>query len=275
MELFLRFSSILSYLSGARKRAGFYGFSFKMPYRGDLHTHKVNYNHHMHISNNFLALIQSLSVASKDPFLKEALMARELILPTIKSDKNDECDILSKLKAHNQEMSRTSKIIILHPGVGDAMPLRRWPLERYLELIRRLSDDPSIFFVIVGVKSKSPNIKITEQLAAHPRVINFIGKTTVRELVGLFNISYLLLSHDSGMVHLASLANINIVALFGPESPLLYRPLDEKCIVIYKNFICSPCVSAYNYKNSPCRMNKCMQAISIEEVFQEIKKVMQ
>jgi len=70
-------------------------------------------------------------------------------------------------------------------------------------------------------------------------------------------------------VHLASLTEINIIALFGPEAPLLYKPLSDKSIILYKDFACSPCLSAYNYRSSACKDNICLRAITVDEVYNQ------
>jgi hypothetical protein len=60
------------------------------------------------------------------------------------------------------------------------------------------------------------------------------------------------------------------VVLFGPETPRLYGPIGDKHKDMYSNFACSPCVSVYNGKNSPCQENRCLIAITPEAVFEEV-----
>jgi len=265
MELFSRFSSILSYLSGAKIRIGFYKYKMEGLYRGDMHTHKVMYNPYLHISKNFITLIDSLGARSDDPPLLKKLPAEsECCLPKVKISNQEVEDIHKRLEAMDNTFERKNRVIVMNFGFDDKINIRKWPVECYLELIQKILKQHNIFIVLVGAK---PTKMIFHE---NERCINLIGKTTIRELISLFNISHVLISHDSGIIHIASLTDIYIIALFGPETPLLYSPLTENKKILYKGLCCSPCLSAYNYRNSICKDNKCMQSISVDEVYNEI-----
>ena len=105
------------------------------------------------------------------------------------------------------------------------------------------------------------------EIAKHERFIDLAGRTSMEDLLDLFSVSDLFISHDSGPVHFASLTRINMVVLFGPETPVCYAPLSPNATVLYSNFACSPCVSAYNHRSSACDNNKCLQAIRVEDVY--------
>lgn len=269
MELFSRFSSILSYLSGAKTRVGFFKGKAKGPYRGNLHTHKVIYNPSIHISRNFDFLVDSFKFSSKNSSLARQQQEKGAFkLPKIYINEQENEKILYKLQAMNSSINKKSKIVIMHIGFKDKIYIRRWPVERYQELIQRVLQDKNVFVVVVGLGS----IERRAELLKHQRCLNLIGKTTIRELLTLFSISQVLISHDSGVVHIASLTDIYIIALFGPETPLLYEPLVENKKIFYKGLTCSPCLSAFNHRNSACKDNKCMQAITVEEIYGIAKK---
>jgi len=274
MELFSRFSSALSYLSGAKIRVGFHRFSAEGLYRGNLQTHKVSYNPYMHISKDFLALVNSLKANSQNvPLLKESITNSETIVPKVKSSEEVKENIFRKLKEFNGQISKESKLIVLNPGINETLPLRKWPIKNYIELSKKLLINPSVFVIIVGVESKVlGNGEVMHQEISNSRFINLIGKTSVKELICLYNISTLLISHDSGAVNLASLTEINIVVLFGPETPSLYAPLTSKKIVLYSNLACSPCITAYNHRHSQCRDNQCLKRITVEEVYKSAER---
>ena len=136
-------------------------------------------------------------------------------------------------------------------------------------LIDRLLEVEDVFVVLAGV-DPAPE---ASALFKNERCLRLIGKTTVEELFALFHVSHVLVSHECGLVQLASLTPIPIIAFFGPETPSLYGPLTEHKTVFYKNFMCSPCLSAFNYRRSVCKDNRCLQAISIDEVYKEILAV--
>ena len=79
-----------------------------------------------------------------------------------------------------------------------------------------------------------------------------------------------MVTNDSGPAHFASLLQLRTVVLFGPETPRLYSPIGNKHKILYANFACSPCVSVYNGKKSPCNDNRCLKAITVDEVLREV-----
>lgn len=273
MELFSRFSSILSYLSKAKMRIGFDKLYLEGLYRGSLRTHRVQYNPYMHISKNFLALVLAIDKNSKEiPLLKAPLLNYETVVPKVNSDKEAIEKIWHKLKQINPHIKESVKIVILNPGFNEALPLRRWPIENYIDLANKLMNDKEVFVILIGIGPHMGAEKMIKGLAINSQLINLVGKTDIRELIDLYNISCLLISHDSGAVNLASLSAINIIVLFGPETPVLYAPLNPNKAILYKKYYCSPCLSAYNHRRSECIDNKCMQSILIDDVYTEAKK---
>ncbi len=75
------------------------------------------------------------------------------------------------------------------------------------------------------------------------------------------------MTNDSGPAHFASLTPIHVVTLFGPETPRLFAALTARNTPLWSGVACSPCVNAYNNRQSPCRNNVCMQQITVDEVF--------
>ena len=75
------------------------------------------------------------------------------------------------------------------------------------------------------------------------------------------------MTNDSGPAHFASLTPAHVVTLFGPETPRLFAARTPRNVALYAGVACSPCVNAYNNRQSPCRNNVCMQQITVDEVF--------
>jgi len=268
-ELFSRFTSILVYLSRAKNRVGFYKFSMEGLYRSDVYSHKVSYNPYMHISRNFLNLIYSLKESTRElPLLKRSVADKITEVPKKIFNNEQKKLILAKLKTVNNKISEASKLIILNFGIGDYLPLRNWPLENYFKLSEELLKRDDVFIILIGVKFAKGQKEHIKDLLEHERCVDLIGKTSVEEVVDICCVSRLLISHDSGMANLASLTAINTIVMFGPETPVLYAPLNSNMEIIYKNFSCSPCFSAYNHRKSVCRDNLCLQAISVDEVYE-------
>ncbi len=273
LELFARCTAILSYLSGAKKRVGFYQYHQEGLYTGNLQTHKVLYNPHIHIAYNLLNLIYAITAANKQiPYTKIQINSRDLCVPKLKITKDAKETILSKLQEANIDISNADKIILLNPNASEMIPIRRWPIDRYILLTNKLLTRRNTFLVITGTKSEKKDADIICGAVNSKRCINFAGQTSFEELIALYSISDILITNDSGPAHFSSLTDIHTFIFFGPETPKLYGPLGKNSKVFYSNYACSPCVSAFNHRKSPCRNNKCLQAISVEEVYDEIKK---
>lgn len=80
--------------------------------------------------------------------------------------------------------------------------------------------------------------------------------------------------NSSDPARFAALSSIHTVVFFGPETPTLYRPLGDNCTVMYAHYACSPCVSAYNQRLSPCQDNVCLQSISVDEVYCTVRALL-
>jgi len=91
----------------------------------------------------------------------------------------------------------------------------------------------------------------------------------LRELLALYSMATLMVTNDSGPAHFASLLQLPTVVLFGPETPRLYGPMGNAHKDLYAEFACSPCVSVYNGKKSPCTENRCLKEITVDQVLKE------
>lgn len=275
-EFFARAPALLSYLTGATIRVGLHRFGAEAPYRGDLMTHRVQYNAYIHTAYFFRLLFEAAFENPKElPLLKKPSDGKPLTQSRIKITEEEKNVVLKKL--FNKSKQKNPKpIILLNANCSDMIPLRKWDSVRYLELAQKiLKEIPQSLIVFTGAPSeKEPIEKLSVQLAS-PRAISMAGETTLRELLVLYTLSDLLITNDSGPSHFSSLTNIATLTLFGPETPLLYAPLGEKKSFVSANLRCSPCVSVYNHRFSPCQNNLCMQNISVEQVWRAAKEILQ
>ncbi|MBN2301206.1 MAG: glycosyltransferase family 9 protein [Lentisphaerae bacterium] len=275
MEGLTRSSAIITYLTGARRRVGYYNFSSEGPYRGRLFTDELAYNFQHHISRMFLALVRSLK-APRDqvPKLKEYISSKDIVVAKFSPDQQEKEEILALVESRIPG-ARNKTLILLNPNCSDLLPLRRWPAEKFVALGQKLiAEHADVLIVITGAPGEKIEAeKIASSIAQSDRVCSLAGFTTMRQLLTLYCVSKLLVSNDSGPCHFAALTPINIIALFGPETPLLYAPVSDKATCITANLACSPCVNMLNHRFSPCSENKCMQSISIEQVLDAANKV--
>ncbi|MBU3563612.1 glycosyltransferase family 9 protein [Polynucleobacter sp. Tro8-14-1] len=168
-----------------------------------------------------------------------------------------------------------SGVVVLVPGGSKNLlredVLRRWPLDRYVQLANRLLIE-GYRVVLVGGKDDAWVSPHFEGL----RLTNCIGKTTLSELTYLLEFAAVIVSHDTGPLHLATLTNTPIVSLFGPTPASAVVPLNRvniKILAADKSVTCAPCYDGKNY--APCSNPICMQSISIDQVLGFIKPYMQ
>jgi len=272
MELFARFSSAMSWLSGARARVGFHRFHNEGLYRGDLLSHRVEYNPHIHMAYNLLNLILALTrPAGERPHVKLPIEPGSLPIPAYTVPEADKALVWEKIAGLAPEDPAGKRIILLNPNASDLIPLRRWPLDNYISLAQRLLESPDLLVLLTGTQAEHARAEQLTEAVGSSRCLNFTGQTTFAQLLALYSIADVLVTNDSGPVHFSTLTRTRTLALFGPETPDLYGPLGKDCRVVYARFACSPCVSAFNHRRSPCSDNRCLQAITVDQVMEDIK----
>lgn len=271
LELFSRFAALLSYLTAAPKRVGFYQYHIEGLYRGELLTHKVQYNPLLHISKSYLSLWQAAQGPEAIlPSLAREITNKEVNLPRLSLSDKLKADIWTKLKKLDPNISSEDRLVIFSPN-GGRMPLREWPLESFIALAKRLLEDQKNYILIVGMDMPAQKVRLMRNSLQQERCLDLTNKTSIPEVLGLCNIAQALVVNDSGLAHLAALTAIKQLVLFGPESPHIYSPLGDNIWIVYSNLPCSPCLSALNHRRSACKDNKCLQMIKPDEVYKIIK----
>ncbi len=269
MEFFSRASAIFTFMTGAAIRVGLHRFTGELPYRGDLMTHRVQYLPHLHISLLYALLVEAAFHDPRElPMLKVPLagIGRGATAPRFVPTVAELDGMRDRIKAGS-----ASPIIVLNPNASDLLPLRKWQSERFVALGRRIhAAYPDALLVLTGAPSERAGADALCREINGPRTVSVAGQTTLRELLALYTIADVLVTNDSGPGHFASLTPVHAVVMFGPETPRLFGPLAPSTTVIWKELACSPCVSVFNHRLSPCRNNVCMQMISVDEVFEAV-----
>lgn len=268
MEFFSRASAILAFLTGARLRSGLHRFTSEGPYRGDLLTHRVEYNPYLHTATAYYLLVEALLADPKQrPLMKVTPPAIDYTAPRFRPSDQE----VQKVRATLDRVAGhpvSGPVVLLNPNASDLLPLRRWPTERFVELGRRiLEEHPEVTVAITGAPDER---EAAEQIAREvsPRAISLAGHTTLRELIVLYTLADVLVTNDSGPGHFSSLTNITSVVLFGPETPGVFGPLAPNAHVLRADIACSPCVNPFNHRFSPCNDNVCMQMITVDQVYE-------
>lgn len=272
LELFSRFTALLTGFCGATNRVGFHAFFNEGLYRGDMLTHKVAYNPHIHIAKNFISLTNALlSSAPETPYSKKAVTDGEIKLEKAEIKEEAKAAIVEKIKWALPLYDESKRIVIFNANASDLMPLRRWPRKYYIELGRKLLESyGDIIILLTGAPSEREGLDII-RAALGDRCVNFAGLTGFSELAPLYAVSRLMLTNDSGPAHFAAVTDLPTFVFFGPETPALYGSLGN-FTPIYAGLACSPCVSAANHRKSACDDNQCVKVITPDFVFDVLKK---
>jgi len=276
LELFSRFSALLTGCCGAGRTVGFYRFRNEGLYRGNMLTHRVAYNPHIHIAKGYIALVDALlSREVTVPYSKTLIADTELVFSIPPPNDAALTSMLERtcLRVPGYDPQR-NRLVLINPNSGDLLPQRRWSPARYSELIKRiLVDHKDVFILVTGSADDRNSAADLVARVGSNRCASFAGETDISDLPSLYALSTLMVTNDSGPAHIAAATNLPTIVLFGPETPKLYAPLGA-ARVLYAGLACSPCATAYNHRNTVCTDNVCMQSISVDAVFSEVKSVL-
>lgn len=269
LELFSRFTALLAGLSGAANRVGFHAFHNEGLYRGSLLTHPVAYNPHMHIARNFLALVNAaLAERPERPYSKTVIGDHEVRLAQAQPDSAALAAMRERVRADWPGFDPARRrLVLINPNASELLPQRRWPPERYVELmVRLLARYDDILLLITGAPAERAEAEALRARVGDGRCVNFAGRVRLAELPALYTCARLMVTNDSGPGHFAAVTGLRTFVLFGPETPALYGSLGNST-PIWAGLACSPCVSAANHRKTVCRDNVCLQAIGTDQVF--------
>jgi ADP-heptose:LPS heptosyltransferase len=274
LELFSRFTALLSGLSGARRRVGFHRFHNEGLYRGEMLTHRVAYNPHLHIAKNFIALIDALAAAAPTvPYSKTVIGDDQLKVALPPPSGEASARMLERIRASTPFDPARQRLVLINPNASELLPHRRWMPERFAELISRiLAAHADVLVLITGAPEERAGADELARING-PRSISFAGGTSLADLPALYGHATVMVSNDSGPAHFSAAAGLPTIVLFGPETPKLYQPLGTSR-AIYAGLACSPCVTAHNHRKTACTDNVCMQAISVDEVYAAVAELL-
>lgn len=274
-ELFSRISSIYSFLSGAKIRAGFHPHTQEGLYRGSFINRPVMYNPYHHISEQFVTLARGIHPESDGmPMVKRRVEEGDHRLPQV--DVGEEAiETLRRRLMEDFPGIEGKKIILLYPG-GGLLPIRAWPIDNFCVVAEDLLKN-GYGVGIIGLREDHGLARRITSYLRDNACFDLTGYTrTVRELITLFHLASLLITNDGGPGHFASLTPISSIILYGPETPVLYGPLGKNAVSLHVPLSCSPCLTAYNHRNSPCDGNNvCLKSISPERVLSKAYELLE
>jgi len=274
MEFFMRSTAAIAYLTGTPIRIGFHAYFGEGPYRGDLMTHRLIYNPHIHTSDTFTNLIRALEFPAREfPAFPVKVSGDCVSLPPMirfGSEERQEVEQLVNVESGNME----GPLILLNANASDLVPLRRWDEKNYVELAKRIiTTFPNMRVAFTGSSDEVAKSERLVQSVQSPQCFSLSGKTTLRQLLIVYQMAEVLVTNDSGPAHFAVLTSIDVITLFGPETPLLFGARSPRNHSLWAEIACSPCINALNNRQSCCHNNVCMQMLSVDLVFETLCQI--
>ncbi|MGO9613803.1 MAG: glycosyltransferase family 9 protein [Dissulfurispiraceae bacterium] len=164
---------------------------------------------------------------------------------------------------------RKRPLIAIHPGSGGKR--KCWPIEKYFSLMKWLKVDYDPFFVIFsGPADEWIALQIEEFVKNYMNLSIHVCNEDLMMVASLLSLSDIYVGNDSGITHLASAVNGNVIVIFGPTDPLRWKPLGNKVRVINSDSVCAPCGDERSRK---CWEPKCLLNLPVERIYKEIKSM--
>lgn len=156
--------------------------------------------------------------------------------------------------------------IAIHPG--SRLPLKRWPVDRFVELIQRINDADAGPVILLEAPGKTSIPRAVSSRV--PVAADLTGRLSIREMAAMLHHCRLLVCHDSAPMHIAAAVGCRVTALFGPSRPLETAPCGEGHRIIE-----AACSHKDRCDENRCvapHRSGCMNTISAETVFQAVRE---
>jgi len=261
LEVYSSFSAILATLSLARNRYGYYGRSAE--FKKNLHTHMIFFNTRRHISDIYKQMALCVNAS-------EINRLNEII--TLSDKDREECNsVLKKLNIDN------SKMIIVNPNASELCFERKWPLEKWVEYLSlSLKRFKEYMFLLVGAPDEEDYVsEIYKRLPADlmAKVHNVVGKFSLGGFLGLIEKCDLMVTNDSGPLHIALALGRPTVSMWGPTDYEHHVPKDGLQEILYCKTYCAPCLHHASFP--PCEGdNKCMKSLPVMNVVEATERLL-
>lgn len=163
--------------------------------------------------------------------------------------------------------------VCLQPGAANMLPTaKRWSIEKFAILIERIINEIGIDVVLLGDKNETEMGKFFQGRGSQRQKLHLLfGRTTVKEAAVIIQNSRLLVSNDSGLMHVAAAVGTPLIAIYGPTDYRRTAPHSENAVVIRHEMPCSPCIRFEGERTAlDCPHRRCINSITVEEVFDTV-----
>ncbi len=279
LEFFAKFPLVLGSLAGIPQKAGFYLTSES--WRRELLDIAGFYNSYFHTSEIFLSLVY-LCATGDFYYLKFNEFAAKYRYPRVEPSEIERAALRNKLsQAHGIRSADPLFVINANTSPDLAPEARKWPKDRYALLADELcASTPHARVCFIGAPNELEYVRSVADLCKTPRKHVLVGDLSLRELVVLFAESKLVVSNDSGPMHLACLVDAPTVGLFFGDSPTLFAPLGTRVRSVAPPLYSIPLFSVYNGKDvavgKPSHEigNAAACTVSVDTVLEAVREVL-
>ncbi|HEU5231058.1 MAG TPA: lipopolysaccharide heptosyltransferase II [Ktedonobacteraceae bacterium] len=261
VSVFGPWAAIMAVASGAKRRLGFGREGYPGFMTDNVPGRHWNPHDHLHEVDYCLQLAQAagatIQPGDRSPRLYVAPQARQEVEALL-------------LK---EGMQPGKALIACHVSSNNGQS-KRWPIPYWATLIDRLITELEANVVLTGAPNDLPLIEdVTRRLHTHP--LNLAGKTSLTQLAALLQRSNLLISGDSGPMHIAGAVGTPVLAIHGPTDPALSGPVSPHATILRSDIWCSPCY--FTKGPADCRFytTQCMKDITPNRVFSTVRDILQ
>ena len=260
MEFYTRASAILSLASRAPVRIGYHS---RGVYRGNIQSHRIPFNSYWHVTRNFLSLLEPFGYRqpAQDP-------TPRIVFPDRHTAQTDA--IFAALGGDD------SRFAVVNVNAGELTYERRWLPDRFARLAAWLSERYGLTCVFIGSRDDRPYTQavVDAAKAKGGKVLNAAGDLDLESLAQVFVKSRLVISNDSGPLHIAAAVGARVVGFYGPETPVLYGPVGEGHLSFHQFLSCSPCINIEQGKRFKCWHETllCQEGTTVEFAIRKIQE---
>lgn len=237
--------ALMIYLAGIPQRIGYSKTKFLL-------THPVNFTDEgIHRSDSYLKVLEGFGIKVEDRLCELRLKLEDMQ------------SVDQKLSAAG--IGEAEDFVVLN--VGGNWDLKRWPLTSFSQLVQRIYDELGLKAVLPGAEKDKADCELVVKAASVPAVI-LAGATTLGESLALYKRAKVVISSDTGPLHLAQSVGADVIGIFGPTRPEITGPRGMgRREIFFKDVGCNkaPCY------HLTCTNNVCMQGVTVDDVFQTFK----
>ena len=244
-------SGAMAWLSGTKTRVGFASGREGSPW---FYTHKIPVpTPDMHAVDRYRLVSSSLGYSTQG--------APKFCLTSSTKDRESVSSLLSRKGVASQ----TPWVALC---VSARWPTKQWPSESFADLADHIQHELDVRVVLIGSPDDRPIASLVEKFTkTHP--VNLVGETGVEILPALLESATLLVTNDSGPMHIAAAVGTRVVAIFGPTNPMRTGPYGEGHDILTNDIVCRPCYSRICQNQIPM---ECLTGISPDKVLEVVRQ---